>query len=267
MHILSAMRWVIGDIHGMLRPMEALLGGVLSRDASAQFIFVGDYINRGPDSRGVIDRLINLPNATFLRGNHDDIFDLVLSGQCFCDEETSDPLQAFSWFINHGLVNTLESYGIDFPSIEQLVHRLTPQLLRVTLSVVPESHRRFLRQLRPMIEFDDAFVMHAMWGADEPDAPPMLEKVSATSALRYRTIWGRYTADQIRQEKPWSRTGFFGHTPVTNYAGNAGLLPVGGPGIVLLDTAAAMGGRLTAVCIETRQVVQADRNGAVEIGE
>jgi serine/threonine protein phosphatase 1 len=261
------MRWVVGDIHGMLRPMEALIGGVLGRDASARFIFVGDYINRGPDSRGVIDRLLDLPNATFLRGNHDDIFDLVLSGECFCDEETSDPIQAFNWFINHGLVNTLESYGIDFPRIEQLMHRLSRETLAETLAVVPAAHRRFLRQLQPLIEFDDAFVAHAMWGADEPDRSPLLEKINTSSALRYRTIWGRYTADQIRQEKPWSRTGFFGHTPVTAYAGNAGLLPVGGPNIVLLDTAAAMGGRLTAVCIETRQVVQADRNGAVEIGE
>jgi serine/threonine protein phosphatase 1 len=261
------MRWVIGDIHGMLRPMEALLGAVLGQDASAQFIFVGDYVNRGPDSSGVIDRLITLPNATFLRGNHDDIFDLAVNGQCFCDEETSDPLQAFSWFINHGLVNTLESYGIDFPRIEQLLHRLKPETLADTLSVVPPAHRQFLRQLRPIIEFEDAFVAHAMWGADDPDMPSMLEKVNSSSALRYRTIWGRYTADQIRQEKPWARTGFFGHTPVTNYAGNSGLLPVGGPSIVLLDTAAAMGGRLSAVSIETRQVVQADRNGAVEIGQ
>ena len=50
------MRWVIGDIHGMLRPTEALIGCILGRDASARFIFVGDYINRGPDSRGVLDR-------------------------------------------------------------------------------------------------------------------------------------------------------------------------------------------------------------------
>jgi hypothetical protein len=248
-HILVRMRWVVGDIHGMLRPMEALIAGVLGRDAAARFIFVGDYINRGPESRGVIDRLIGLPDATFLRGNHDDIFDLILSGECFCDQETSNPVQAFSWFINHGLVNTLESYGIEFSRIEQLVHRLSPETLAETVSVVPASHRRFLRQLQPMIEFDDAFVAHAMWGADELDTSPLVKLASASSAMRYRTIWGRYTADQIRQEKPWSRTGFFGHTPVTNYAGNAGLLPVGGPKIVLLDTAAAMGGRLTAVCI------------------
>ncbi|HEX4124390.1 MAG TPA: metallophosphoesterase [Tepidisphaeraceae bacterium] len=261
------MRWVIGDIHGMLRPMEALLEAILGRDASARFIFVGDYINRGPDSRGVLDRLVTLPNATFLRGNHDDIFDLILSGQCFCEQETSDPLQAFGWFINHGLVNTLESYGIDYAFIEHLAGHLTASKLAEMMAVVPAAHREFLRQLRPVIEYEDAFVAHAMWGADQPDASPMEAIISSTSPLRYRTIWGRYTADQIRQDKPWRRTGFFGHTPVTNYAGNAGLLPVGGPQIVLLDTAAAMGGRLSAVCIETRQVVQADGNGMVEIGE
>jgi hypothetical protein len=56
---------------------------------------------------------------------------------------------------------------------------------------------------------------------------------------------------------------FFGHTPVGNYAATRGsrMVPVVGPSIVLLDTAAALGGRLTAYCVETGRFLQADPSG------
>ncbi|MEZ0265596.1 MAG: metallophosphoesterase, partial [Phycisphaerae bacterium] len=45
------MRWIIGDVHGMLRPLETLLAEVRRVDSKARFYFVGDYVNRGPSSR------------------------------------------------------------------------------------------------------------------------------------------------------------------------------------------------------------------------
>ncbi len=57
------MRWVIGDVHGMLVPLEGLLQAIEPRDAAARFFFVGDYVNRGPNLRGVIDRLLALAAA------------------------------------------------------------------------------------------------------------------------------------------------------------------------------------------------------------
>ena len=71
------MRWIIGDVHGMRAALERLLEAVGRVDPSARFYFVGDYVNRGPDARGVIDLLLSLTNARFVRGNHDDIFDRV----------------------------------------------------------------------------------------------------------------------------------------------------------------------------------------------
>lgn len=65
--------YAIGDIHGCLRALERVLGAVRpSRDDTV--ILLGDYVNRGPDSRGVIDRILYLKNETnliALRGNHD----------------------------------------------------------------------------------------------------------------------------------------------------------------------------------------------------
>src|SRR5689334_9048663 len=109
------MRWVVGDIHGMLRPLRALVDEIYRRDAAPRLLFVGDYVNRGPDSRGVIDLLLSLPDAGFVRGNHDDVFDLVLHGSCYDTHGSApDAGSAFAWFVNHGLDNTLTSYGADY---------------------------------------------------------------------------------------------------------------------------------------------------------
>src|SRR5438270_7561723 len=108
------MRWIVGDIHGMLKPLTSVVAQVRQADPAARFLFVGDYVNRGPDSKGVIDLLLSLRNAAFIRGNHDDIFDLVINGQCYAENATrGDRTAAFHWFMKYGLDTTLLSYGCD----------------------------------------------------------------------------------------------------------------------------------------------------------
>ena len=112
------MRWIIGDIHGMLRPLQTVLAEVNRRDPWAHLLFVGDYVNRGPDSNGVIELLLTLKNAHFIRGNHDDIFDMILHGSCYVTHPAApDPLSAFCWFMEHGLADTFISYGIDYAEL------------------------------------------------------------------------------------------------------------------------------------------------------
>ncbi len=256
------MRWIVGDVHGMLAPLHTLIEAVRARDWNPHFIFVGDYVNRGPDSRGVIDLLRSLPDASFVRGNHDDIFDLVLHGDCYVSHETGpDAMAAFKWFSNHGLMNTLESYGLDHAEVESVVNRTTPERLQTLLSVVPGTHRAFLRGLRPMVEYDDLFVVHAMWDINAPDD---FSTLSANVRTRHRLLWGRYRGDEIRTPKRWRRTGYFGHTPVLNY-GVTEVVPMHGPHIVMLDTGAALGpsGRLSAVCAESGALVQSRRDGTL----
>src|SRR5258708_3071469 len=82
----ATMRWIIGDGHGMLAPLARLLEEVGRVDPAARYYFVGDYINRGPDSKGVIDLLLSLGSGPkFVRGNHDDIFDQVLNSTAYAD--------------------------------------------------------------------------------------------------------------------------------------------------------------------------------------
>lgn len=256
------MRWIIGDIHGMLRPLQTLLNAVRSRDWNPHFIFVGDYVNRGPDSRGVIELLLTLRDASFVRGNHDDIFDLVLHDQSFAlHPDGSDALAAFRWFTQHGMTNTLVSYGLDQSEIESTAKKPSLPRLRKLLSGVPAAHRNFIRNLPPFIEFDDLFVIHAFWDIDAKDD---FTSLSGDPRLRHRLLWGRYRGEELRARKEWRRTGYFGHTPVHNYADKE-MLPRRGPQIVLLDTGACLGprGRLSAVCAETGAVVQSDPDGAL----
>ena len=267
------MRWVIGDIHGMFDSLRGLLDAVSKRDAAPRFLFVGDYVNRGPASNRVIELLTGLSGAAFVRGNHDDVFDLVLHGTCYDPHAAApDAPAAFSWFMNHGLANTFTSYGVDYALLELAERRPTPERLRAIASAVPEHHRRFIRALPPVVEEPDLFVAHAMWDPDEPDvAPGILARLEQGPARRHRVLWGRYDAHDIRRAKRWIRTGYFGHTPVETYGPGVHRgrnVPVRADGLVLLDTAAALhaGGRLSAVCAETEELVQVNRTGAVVEG-
>lgn len=266
------MRWVVGDIHGMLRPLRALLDLIGAKDASAQFLFVGDYVNRGPDSRGVIDLLLSLQGAgvaRFVRGNHDDILDLILHNRSLgCHPDACNPVAAFTWFVNYGLENTLYSYGVDMLDVEWARHHPTDASVRRLFEPLPAAHRAFIRSLPAVIEEPDLFVAHAMWHPDDADeGPPIAERLVNDVDLRHRVLWGRYGTNDITRRKRWRRTGFFGHTPVAAFdksLSGGRNEPIRGPNMVLLDTGAALSanGRLSAVCADTGEAIQVERSGA-----
>jgi serine/threonine protein phosphatase 1 len=256
----------------MLRPLRALVDEVRRLDGDARLLFVGDYVNRGPESRAVVELLLALPDARFVRGNHDDIFDLVLHGTCYDPTAAPDAAGAFVWFMNFGLDKTFTSYGVDLATLLAATQRPTPARLKQITAAVPEAHRAFFRGLPPVIEEPDVFVAHALWNPDEPDNLPGIANQLQTSArMRHQVLWGRYTDADVRRPKRWTRTGYFGHTPVETFGPSlhgARNVPIRGPKMVLLDTAAALtpGGRLSAVCVESGRVVQADRAGAIVEG-
>jgi serine/threonine protein phosphatase 1 len=260
------MRWVIGDVHGMRLALEALLAAIGKRDSSPRYLFAGDYVNRGPDSRGVLNLLLALPNASFVRGNHDDILDIIANGTGYCDHpQKIEPVAAFRWFMQHGLAETLVSYGADYEDLEYVAGQPSIDRVRETMSIIPEAHRIFIRDLPPVIEEPDLFVAHAMWDVDTPDAG-IAAKLGEDAADRFKILWGRYSEKEIKGKKRWKRTGYFGHTPVQSYRHEYDE-PLRGPDIVLLDTGAALtvDGRLSAVCAETGELVQVHRSGkAVE---
>jgi serine/threonine protein phosphatase 1 len=99
-------RFVIGDVHGCVDELERLLDGV-APTADDSLCFLGDYVDRGPNPRGVIERLIRLqaegPQCIFLKGNHEDMF-LAFLGR---------PGRHGDAFLWNGGNATLASYGCD----------------------------------------------------------------------------------------------------------------------------------------------------------
>ncbi len=133
---------VIGDIHGCLDAFNALIAAVAPTPEDT-IVTVGDYVDRGPNSKGVIDRLLELEQThhlVALRGNHEDMMLEVLEGH----------VPPFQW-LNHGGVETMDSYGFVGD-----------------LGCVPSSHREFLRRIPSYFENETHFVVHANYDPDLP---------------------------------------------------------------------------------------------------
>ena len=190
------MRWIVGDIHGMIRPLEALVREVRSRDPEARFLFVGDYVNRGPDSRRVVEFLMSLDRAQLVRGNHDDVFDHILNHMRF-----EVHAESYLTFLNYGLDSTLTSYGVDLLDIVEVSRRPTDKNLRDLLEPVPARHRNFFRALPAAIEEPDLFVVHAKWDVDAGDDSDDLQNALATDRLVRQTL----QHDQVSHHVPGRR--------------------------------------------------------------
>lgn len=151
--------WAIGDIHGRLDLLRPLLSAIQADLASTPatrkvVVFLGDYIDRGPESRGVVQLLAKLgPDEgiewRFLRGNHE---------QAMLDFLT-DPSQGTKW-CEYGGDATLESYGLRAPQLrhraEGWVHLSADLDHRVTA-----EERAFLEALEPSVAIGDYFFAHA----------------------------------------------------------------------------------------------------------
>ena len=132
-----------GDIHGCLAALNALLDAIQpTRDDT--IVTVGDYVDRGPDSNGVLERLLQLEQTTNLvplMGNHEEMLIAILARQ----------MEPYSW-LNHGGVETMDSYGFSGD-----------------LACVPQSHRDFLNRLEDYYENGTHFIVHANY---DPILPP-----------------------------------------------------------------------------------------------
>lgn len=147
--------YAIGDVHGEVALLDALLAKITVEVTAApeldhQFVFLGDYIDRGPDSRGVLERLIGLARdyrCRFLKGNHEDAFLDILEGR-------TDDLPGWLRF---GGRETLGSYGI----AERSVAMGGPFLRAQLAQQVPMEHLDFLRSLELAVEIGDYLFVHA----------------------------------------------------------------------------------------------------------
>jgi serine/threonine protein phosphatase 1 len=151
--------YAIGDIHGRLDLLEQTLALVVEdaqrhpKDVARSLVFVGDYIDRGPDSRGVIERLLDDPLPGFatvrLMGNHEDALLRFLDGH-------SDGL---GW-LTYGGLETLMSYGVPVRALPA-DSVAAEELRRAAKAALPAGHEAFLRQCSFHHVEDDYVFVHA----------------------------------------------------------------------------------------------------------
>lgn len=147
--------YAVGDIHGCLDELRALTESIRADaagfDGDVHLVFVGDFVDRGPDSAGVIEHLVagNLPGRhhRFLMGNHEEAMLEVLDGDT----------ESLAGWLRFGGVQTLESYGIGRGEVYKLGIDL-PARMR---EAIPPHHVDFLRGLEDQVRVGDYLFVHA----------------------------------------------------------------------------------------------------------
>ncbi len=218
--------YAIGDIHGcaaLLNRMHASIGVELAASpaTAAIVVYLGDYVDRGPDSKGVLD-MLSQPGPPgiqriFLKGNHEDMVLGVLQ----------DPDQVKSWSRLGGF-ETLLSYGLDPRGV--LKRGGFPALVENFAAEMPPAHVRFLSDLETSFSAGDYFFCHA---GVRPGVPLALQDP-------HDLMWIRH--DFLRSEADHGKIIVHGHTAVEE--------PDVRPNRINVDTGAYATGCLTALVLE-----------------
>jgi serine/threonine protein phosphatase 1 len=220
--------YAIGDIHGradLLADLVERIDEDLSRRPieHAGEVYLGDYIDRGNDSKTVIDilchRLVHR-NAICLRGNH----------EAMLEEFLEDPNVLHGW-IRLGALSTFSSYGVPISSSTPLV---PAELHRALCSVFPRTHLLFLQCLRNLTTCGDYLFVHA---GIRPGVPLQHQ-------VQDDLTWIRNEFLNSKVDHKWMVV--HGHTPVTH--------PQILSNRINIDTGAVFSGTLTCVVLEGASV-------------
>ena len=170
--------FAIGDIHGCYDKLQALMGKVPIDLEHDRLVFLGDYIDRGPDSFKVVEYLINLKreysNTVFLKGNHEEMLELYLKGMEMMN------------FVSNGGHHTLESYSRHSGENDT--------------DLIPQSHLDFFQSLLLFYETENYIFVHAGLKKGVP-----LEKQKTDDLLWIRNNF-------IRKRYNFGKRVIFGHT-------------------------------------------------------
>lgn len=216
MEVLMKRTLVISDIHGELDLFDRLLEKANYNNEQDQLILLGDYIDRGANSKGVIERVIELKEncAIVLKGNHDDLLVKSFNNQSGAIEH---------WERAGGLT-TLKSYDSDIES------------MNIPDDIDFNKHAIFLENLDYYYELEEYIFVHA---GIQPDL-----KLSDNDTHTF--LWIRELFYEIYHG---DKTVVFGHTPVSVIRGNKNHdIYFGENNVIGIDGAATYGGQLN--CLE-----------------
>ena len=215
-----AKTFAIGDVHGCARELAELLAR-LPIEPDTTVVFLGDYIDRGPDSRSVVEQILSLRSrcqVIALKGNHED---LLLD---FLDSPES---LGAAQFIFNGGTETLASYSDGSGGF-----------------AIPEAHQRYFRELPVCWEDELRFYVHA----GVPDgALATLDRAENAELM----LWVR--SSFLNSDYLWEKMVIHGHTPTTE--------PEIRRNRVNVDTGCVYGGRLTAVDVDTMEFISVKSSG------
>lgn len=242
----------IGDIHGNLAALNDLLGqlapGLDERDT---VVFLGDYIDRGPDSRGCIDRILEFRSTSVatvvtLIGNHED----------WLLRTIQNPWQ-HSWVLGMEAFPTIASYSSTaVQQLQDAIRALGPRVVTepstlpydAFIAELPEKHLAFLRELRTYYRIDDTVFIH---GGLDPHSGPVEQQPRET------LLWG---TDHFPADYQGPDLVVYGHSDNAVVDADGWPMPRFSKCAIGLDTISR--GVLSAVELPELRVVQSARHGA-----
>lgn len=218
--------YAIGDIHGCADLLDALLEQIMADHAGRppaelRLIFLGDLIDRGPDSARVVERAMAVANAEpqtrFLMGNHEEVFLKALDG----DEK------AMRFFCRIGGRETILSYGMSEDEYNRYDYT---ELADAMSKIVPDTHRQFLSGFEDVVIAGDYAFVHA---GIRPGVPLAQQQQSDLRWIRDLFLDSTATHEQIIVH---------GHTIATDIESRANRIGI--------DTGAYASGKLSAMAFE-----------------
>jgi serine/threonine protein phosphatase 1 len=217
-------RFVIGDIHGCAGELSCLVENLPLKPGD-RLIFLGDYIDRGPDSKGVVTYLLDLARSSeyevvFLKGNHED----MLLGYLGLGGRYGE------MFLANGGYATLASYGLPPTGMSQSSARAR----------IPQEHAEFFQGLKNYFVEHSFLCVHA---GIHPARP--LAAQTSTDLL-----WIRSEFISNRHSLPY--TVVFGHTPQREIFFDL-------PSKIGIDTGVVYGGKLSCIELEEKTQFQVER--------
>jgi serine/threonine protein phosphatase 1 len=217
--------YAVGDIHGRLDLLNELLAWI-DTDAALRptprplYVFLGDYIDRGPSSRETIDRLIEhgaTHETVFLKGNHE-----LIAIKCLSDRGL------FDQWLRLGGLETLVSYGV--PAEILASGKQIAELQSAFHGALPQPHFRFFRDLQTSFSCGDFFFAHA----------GVKPEVELSHQKETDLLWIR--EEFLSSNRDFGKIVVHGHTPTSEIEVK--------PNRINIDTGAFATGRLTCLVIE-----------------
>lgn len=208
--------YAVGDIHGCLDHLERLLDEVQPDLEKDVLLFIGDYIDRGPESKGVVDYIIKLQQKypreqiICLKGNHEAMFLDFLAGR-----------ERELFLLNGGLRTLRDYWGGRWDSLEELL--------------LPPEHARFYQELLAYHETPDYIFVH---GGLKPGVP-------LGEQQEEDLLWIR--GEFITSMEDFGRLVIFGHTPFKQ--------PLVMPNKIGIDTGAVYGNFLTCLKLPQNEFI------------